>query len=187
MGEAADITVMAVDTDIIMEMPGVKLGISNKREKNSSKLIISEAFMKKLGLVMVIAFLAIGTASAQNWGNGWASQAISVTGTLQLRNGEIAVVSGNNAYFVPALTRYIGFIEGLREGAQISMTGFASGNYIQPTSVTANGKTYDFNANVPQGGVQGTPYGGYGWGHHNGANGWGGGMGHHGGGYGRRW
>ena len=121
--------------------------------------------MKKLGFVLVIACLAIGTVSAQGWGGTWGTptQAISVTGTLQLQNGEIAVASGNTIYFVPALTRYIGFIEGLREGAQISMDGFASGNYFEPTRVTISGRSYDFAANVPQGGAQGTAYGG--WGH----------------------
>ena len=126
---------------------------------------------------MVIACLAVSAASAQGWGGGWGapSQTISVSGTLQLQNGVIAVTSGNNAYYVPALTRYIGFIEGLREGAQISMEGYASGNYIQPTRVTISGKTYDFTAN--QGGPQGMTYGGYGWGHHRGAYAQGGGWG----------
>ena len=119
--------------------------------------------MKKIGFVLVIAFLAIGTVSAQGWGGVWGapSQTTSVTGTLQLQNGEIAVASGNTIYFVPTLTRYIGFIEGLREGAQISMDGFVSGNYFQPNRVTISGKTYDFTSNVSQG----TAYGGYGWCH----------------------
>ena len=117
--------------------------------------------MKKLILTMIIACLAIGTASAQGWGGGWgvSPQTISVSGTLQLQNGVIAVASGNNTYFVPMLARYIGFIEGLREGAQISMDGFASGNYIQPTKVTIGGKSYDFSANVPQRAAYGGGYG----------------------------
>ena len=119
--------------------------------------------MKKLGLVMIIACLAVGMAFAQGWGWGTPPQTISVTGTLQLQNGVIAVVSGNNTYLAPMLTQYIGFIEGLREGAQISMEGIASGNYIRPTRVTINGKNYDFTANVPQSGRQGrSQYGGYG-------------------------
>jgi len=114
--------------------------------------------MKKLVLLTVIAFLAIGAASAQGWGRGggWGMvpqiqpQAISVTGTLQLRNGVIAVVSDNNTYYVPVLTQYVGFIEGLREGAQISMDGYMSGNYFQPNKVTINGRNYDFTVNSPQ-------------------------------------
>ena len=117
--------------------------------------------MKKLGFVMLIFFLTAGMASAQNWGNGWGtSQTISVTGTLQLRNGVIAVVSGNTIYYVPVLTQYIGFIEGLREGAQISIDGLISGNYIEPIRVTLNGKSYDFAVNARQG----YAYCGNGWG-----------------------
>ena len=121
--------------------------------------------MKKLIFVIIIACLAAGMAFAQNWGNGWGTpiprnQVISITGTLQLQNGVIAVVSGNNAYYVPALTQYIGFIEGLREGAQISIDGYVSGNYVQPTKVTISGKSYDFAAYAQQG----YAYCGNGWG-----------------------
>jgi hypothetical protein len=112
--------------------------------------------MKKFGFIIVIACLVIGTASAQNWNNGWGTpvqtgQAISISGTLQLQNGVIAVVSGNTAYYVPSLTQYIGFIEGLREGAQISVDGYFYGNYVQPTRVVISGKSYDFSANTQQG------------------------------------
>ena len=121
--------------------------------------------MKKLGLVVFIVFLAAGIASAQNRGNGWGtpvqpSQAISISGTLQLQNGVIAVVSGSTTYLVPSLTQYIGFIEGLREGAQISIDGYFYGNYVQPTRVVISGKSYDFSANTQQG----FAYCGNGWG-----------------------
>ena len=111
--------------------------------------------MKKLALVIFIVCLAAGMASAHNWGNEWGTpvqpnQAISITGTLQLQNGVIAVVSGSTTYLVPILTQYIGFIEGLREGAQISIDGYFYGSYVQPTKVTLNGKAYDFAVNAQQ-------------------------------------
>ena len=108
--------------------------------------------MKKLGILIIIACLVAGMAFAQNWGNrrGTTSQTITVTGTLQLQNGVIAVVNGNTAYYVPTLTQYIGFIEGLREGAQVSIEGYVSGNYVQPTRVTISGRSYDFAANAQQ-------------------------------------
>jgi hypothetical protein len=129
--------------------------------------------MKKLVLVIVITCLVIGTAFAQNWGNGRVTtpQTISVTGTLQLQNGVIAVVSGSTAYYVPALTQYIGFIEGLREGAQVSIDGYFYGNYVQPTRVTISGRSYDFTTNA-----QGFAYCGGGWGNSrmvNNRGGWG--------------
>jgi hypothetical protein len=101
--------------------------------------------MKKLIFVLVIAFLAINAVSAQNWGNQWEmGQSVTVEGTLQLQNGQIAVSAGNTLYFVPVLNRYIGFIDGLREGTRVSVLGYASGNVFQAIQVTINGKSYDF-------------------------------------------
>jgi len=99
--------------------------------------------MKKLMLLTAIAFLASGTIFAQAWGG--VSQRITVTGTLQLQNGQIAVASGNTVYLVPTLGRYIGFIDGLKEGAGVSIEGYVSGNYLEPSKVTINGKPYDFS------------------------------------------
>ncbi|MDR0561319.1 MAG: hypothetical protein LBG73_01345 [Spirochaetaceae bacterium] len=108
--------------------------------------------MKKLVFVLIIALSVIGMASAQNWGNGWTNpQPVTVNGTLQLQNGVIAVASGNAVYYVPTLERYIGFIDGLKEGVQINIEGFVSGNYVQPSRITINGKSYDFTANVARG------------------------------------
>jgi len=101
--------------------------------------------MKKVGFLLVIAFMAAGAVFAQGWGN--VSQRITVNGTLQLQNGQIALASGNAVYFVPSLGRYIGFIDGLKEGAGVSIDGYASGNYLEPSKVTINGKSYDFSPN----------------------------------------
>jgi hypothetical protein len=134
--------------------------------------------MKKAFFVLVIAVLAIASVSAQNWGT---PQTISVTGALQLQNGGIVLVSGNNVYFVPALQQYVGFVEGLREGAQCQVDGYASGNFIQATRFAVNGKSYDLGVNYPQGGY------GYGMGFHHGGGYGSYGMGyHHGGGWGHR-
>ena len=110
--------------------------------------------MKRFVLVLVIALSVTGMVSAQNRGNGWGySEKVTLTGTLQLQNGTIAVANDNTVYYVPALERYIGFIDGLKEGAQISIDGYILGNRnsLQPVKVVLNGKTYDFTANAPQG------------------------------------
>jgi len=113
--------------------------------------------MKKLVFLAAIVCLATGTIFAQGWGG--ASQKITVNGTLQLQNGQIALASGNAVYFVPALGRYVGFIDGLKEGARVSVEGYASGNYLEPSKVTIDGKSYDFSPNnLSQG------WGGYGYG-----------------------
>jgi len=134
--------------------------------------------MKKMGFVLIIAFLAIGTISAQNWGNQWGgSQSVTVEGTLQLQNGQIAISTGNAFYFVPEIERYIGFIDGLKEGSHVSIDGYASGNYLQPVQMTFNGKSYDFQVKTL--GAYGDGYGSCCYGT--------GGYGARGGGWGRRW
>jgi hypothetical protein len=119
--------------------------------------------MKKFMLVLIIAVSAIGAVSAQNWGGRRNySQPVTVNGTLQLQDGFIAVVNGNTVYYVPSLERYIGFIDGLKEGAQVNLEGYVvgNGNVVQPSKLTLNGKSYDLLAAAPQGG----PNNGYGWG-----------------------
>ncbi|MDR0456462.1 MAG: hypothetical protein LBH20_07255 [Treponema sp.] len=139
--------------------------------------------MKKIGLVVVIVLLAAGAVFAQRWGNAWGvSQSITIEGTLQLQNGQIAVSTENAVYFVPVLSQYVGFIDGLKEGSRVSVLGYAWGNVVQATQITINGKSYDFQA---------SGYGNYG-------SGWCGGVcygagnfaavrGGRGGGCGRRW
>jgi hypothetical protein len=121
--------------------------------------------MKKIVLVMLVALAATGIISAQNlpWG-GAPSQ--SVQGTLGLQNGVIVLSNGNTVYYVPHLSRYVGFIDGLKEGAQVRLDGYSMGNgYFVPSRITVGGKDYDVFVG----------YGGYGPG-----------RGHHGGhGYGR--
>jgi hypothetical protein len=112
--------------------------------------------MKKAWFLVLLGILAAGLVFAQSWGNGGAVQSVTVEGTLQLQNGQIAVAQGNTIYFVPMLERFIGFIDGLKEGAAVSISGYASGyasgNFLQPTGLTINGKSYDLQpANVGYG------------------------------------
>lgn len=108
--------------------------------------------MKRFGLLMIITLLVIGTVSAQGWGRDRDNRrgpsrpntAITVEGTLQLQNGMIALASGDTVYYVPVLQRYIGFIEGLKEGNSVSVEGYVFRNVLQPAKVTINGKAYDF-------------------------------------------
>jgi hypothetical protein len=75
-----------------------------------------------------------------------AQKTVTIEGTLQLEKGLVAVASGDSVYMVPLLTRYIGFIEGLKEGTNVSVEGFKFNKVIQPTKITIDGKSYDFLA-----------------------------------------
>ena len=101
--------------------------------------------MKKTILIAIITLLALGTTYAQSRGN-WPSpaQEITVEGTLQFQNGQIVLDSGTSVYFVPAISRFVGFIDGLREGARVSVEGYNYGNSIHATKLTIAGRVYDF-------------------------------------------
>lgn len=113
--------------------------------------------MKKLMLAMAIALAAAGIVSAQGWG---ASQSVSVQGTLTLQNGVIVLNSGNTVYYVPRLSRYAGFIEGLKEGAQVSVEGWQTGaGFLMPSKITVSGKEYELANGY--GGMADSGWGGY--------------------------
>ena len=103
-------------------------------------------FMKKIGLLLVITLMVIGTVFAQNQERERRSppESITVEGTLQLQNGFIAVKSGDTVYYVPMLQRLVGFIEGLKEGNTVTIEGYANKNFLRPTKVALGGKSYDF-------------------------------------------
>ena len=71
---------------------------------------------------------------------------LSIEGELKLEKGLVAVQSGEKVYLVPMLNRYIGFINGLREGEKVIVEGREFRNIIQPSKVTISGKAYDFTA-----------------------------------------
>ena len=102
--------------------------------------------MKKLILGAFIALMAIGTISAQGWGRCpvlTGGQQVTVEGTLQLQNGHTALAVADRVYFVPFFGRIAGFVDGIREGAAVSVTGFVSGNFIHVTQFTVGGRSFD--------------------------------------------
>ena len=115
--------------------------------------------MKKLCFFLFIAVLLVGSVFAQDGSRRKSAEprqrdskavtAVTIEGTLQLEKGIIAVASGDSVYYVPMLARYIGFIEGLKEGTKVSIEGREFRKFINPTKVTINGKSYDFAVGGP--------------------------------------
>ena len=74
----------------------------------------------------------------------------TVTGNLTIAQGMIAVVSGETTWLVRGLNRYVGFIDGLKEGAQVTLEGYAMSSprndkikLLQVQKMTLNGKDYE--------------------------------------------
>ena len=114
--------------------------------------------MKKYICLLIVAFLVIGAVSAQGFGP--TPPVTRVEGTLQLHNGHIALSTGTAVYFVPGLMRYVGFIDGLSEGARVSVEGFIYGDLLHLNTLTIGDREYSFGANA-QGWGRAAP-GGYG-------------------------
>jgi hypothetical protein len=102
--------------------------------------------MKKVVLIVLFAAIIGGVVFAQS-----NTPTTTIRGTLGLSGGRISVVSGNITYYVNGLSRFVGFIDGLKEGAQVSLDGYATAPIIEgqnyrafyPVTLTLNGKNYE--------------------------------------------
>jgi hypothetical protein len=100
--------------------------------------------MKRFLLFFFISLLLVGAVFAQQ--RNVPRRDINpgtVEGTLKMENGFLALQSGETVYFVPRLMRFAGFIDGIREGANVSLEGFVSRNVVHPTKITVAGNSYD--------------------------------------------
>jgi hypothetical protein len=74
----------------------------------------------------------------------------SVSGNFTVAQGMIAVTSNDTTYLVRGLNRFIGFIDGLKEGAAGTLEGYAQPypqnekiKFLLVRKMTLNGKEYD--------------------------------------------
>jgi hypothetical protein len=113
---------------------------------------------------ILFAFLILGftaMAQAQVWGPGWnqrnmpAAETVTVSGTMVVAQGMPALKSGDITYFVSGISQLIGFIDGFKEGAQVTFEGVVTTSpgdknikYLRPSKLTINGKVYDLMSPV---------------------------------------
>ena len=99
--------------------------------------------MKKIVLLVLMTVVAVNIV--------FANPTTTISGTIELSNGRISVVSGNTIYLVRGLDRYIGVIDGLRVGVQVSLEGQVFDSTIagqreilfNPVTLTLNGQNYE--------------------------------------------
>ena len=105
--------------------------------------------MKKMALLVLLAGAACGILFAQT-----AEPLTTISGTLGLNNGRIALKSETTTYYVRGLNRYIGFIDGLKDGAHVSLEGYASEpsqegqteRLFLPVKLVINEKVYEIGS-----------------------------------------
>jgi len=81
------------------------------------------------------------------------AEAVTLSGTLTIVHGMPAIRSGDDTYLVGRLNRLTGFIEGLREGAQVTIEGTAVTSrqnsnlkFLNPTQLTLDGRSHDLTS-----------------------------------------
>jgi hypothetical protein len=76
---------------------------------------------------------------------------VTITGTLAVINGQLAVQDGSIPYFVKGLSRLMRSVPGLAVGAKVTLQGYSSvimdngaaaGHYFKARQLTFNGQTY---------------------------------------------
>ncbi|MDR2467794.1 MAG: hypothetical protein LBD22_02410 [Spirochaetaceae bacterium] len=78
------------------------------------------------------------------------SEPVTVNGNLSIAQGKIALIQDDVTYYVKGIHQFIGFIDGLKEGASVVLEGNAIPNrsnekakILLVTKMTLNGKNYD--------------------------------------------
>jgi len=81
------------------------------------------------------------------------AETVTVSGTLTLAHGMPAIRSGDTTYIVGRISRLAGFVDGLREGAQVTIEGSAMASrrdsslkFINPTQLTLGGRSLDLTS-----------------------------------------
>jgi len=82
-------------------------------------------------------------------------EVVNVDGNLTIVRGVIAVSSGDTTYFVRGLSRFVGFIDGFKDGAAIKLEGVAISNpqdknvkFLRAEKMNFNGKDYELAINL---------------------------------------
>jgi hypothetical protein len=107
--------------------------------------------MKKMVFCILLAAAGGCILFAQPVAQSGTAAITTIKGTLGLSQGSIAVKSGNITYYCRGLGRYVGFIDGLKDGAQVSIEGYAAAPTIEgqtdrmfyPVKLTIGGKDYE--------------------------------------------
>ena len=82
-----------------------------------------------------------------------APESVSINGNLAIVRGMIGINSGGVTYIAGGLNRFIGFIDGFREGASVTLEGSAFSvpqddtiKFLRVQKMTLNGKDYEIAA-----------------------------------------
>ena len=105
-------------------------------------------------ILLILGFVVLASAQEKETGgnrrNRQAPDPITVSGSMIVARGGPALKSGDVTYYVSGITRLIGFVDGLKEGAQVTVEGVAMAiprnedvKFLRASKLTIGGKSYD--------------------------------------------
>jgi len=114
---------------------------------------------KTLLILFIVGFTAMTWAQerergrAPNRRQAPPTEAVTISGTLAIAHGMPAIKSGDSIYLVGRLSRLTGFIDDLREGAQVTVEGSAVTSrrdsnlrLLNPSRLTLGGRSHDLSS-----------------------------------------
>ena len=112
--------------------------------------------MKHTFIIILMVFGLISPAFSQVRGREWnrlnipQPEAVTVSGNLIVAHGFPAIRSGDITYLTLGVNRLVGFIDGLVEGAFVTIAGHSMSSpgdenlrILRPTELNFSGRTYD--------------------------------------------
>jgi len=141
----------------------VGLEVIGLKPINFNYFIFTRFILKRKIMLILLAAGLVASVSAQGWGKGMGhpkmhnhgprqvmAETVTVSGSLIVAHGMPALKSGDVTYLIGALNRLTGFVEGLKEGAQVTIEGSALSvqknnnfKFLRPLKLTLAGKDYD--------------------------------------------
>ena len=105
-------------------------------------------------MILVFGIAALASAQQREGGrnrrNLPPAELVTASGDLVVAHGMPAIRSGDTTFLVFGLSRLVGFIDGLREGAHVTVEGraLASRNdnnlkFLMPSTLTLGGRNYE--------------------------------------------
>ena len=112
-----------------------------------------------LVIVLMVGFVVLTSAQdreiSRDRRNWQAPEPVTISGSMVVAHGGPALKSGDVTYYVSGISRLIGFVDGLREGAQVTVEGVAVAvprnedvKFLRASKLIIGGRTYDL---APQG------------------------------------
>ena len=106
-------------------------------------------------IILVLSAAGLFAQAGSGWTRGTRTPpepptAVTVSGNLAVIDARIGLKSGDNTYYVMGIDRLIGFVDGLKEGAPVTLEGYEfplpaapEYRYLRVLKLSFNGKDYE--------------------------------------------